>query len=126
MIVVDTSALMSIALAEPEAERCMRALHAADRVLISAATVTETLIVAFGRRCDGPMRALFDRFGLIVEPLTDARAKAAADGYRRYGKRWHPASLNMGDSFAYALAIEHACPLLFVGNDFGKTDVLAA
>ena len=120
MIVVDTSALISIALAEPEDERCMRSLYDADRVLIAAATMIETLIVAFGRDCEAPIRAIFDRFGLIVEPLTEARARAAADGYRRYGKGWHPAALSFGDSFAYALAIEHACPLLFVGQDFAK------
>jgi ribonuclease VapC len=126
VIVVDTSALISIALAEPEDARCMRTLHEADRALISAATMTETLIVAFGRNCEAPIRAMFDRFGLVVEPVTDARARAAADAYRRYGKGWHAASLNFGDSFSYALAIEHACPLLFVGNDFAQTDVIPA
>ena len=123
MIVVDSSALIAIALAEPDAERCMRALHEAERVSISAATVTETLIVAFGRECEAPIRAIFDRLGLVVEPVTEARARAAADAYRRYGKGWHAAALNYGDCFAYALAIEHGCPLLYVGEDFAKTDV---
>lgn len=126
MIVVDTSALIAIALSEAEKDRCKRTLFEADRVLISAATVTETLIVARGRNCEGPIRAMFDRFGLEIEPLTDRRARAAADAYGRYGKGWHAASLNLGDSFPYALAIEHECPLLFVGNDFSLTDVAVA
>lgn len=117
---------MAIALAEPDAGQCMRALHEAERVSISAATVTETLIVAFGRDCEAPIRALFDRFGLVIEPVTEGRARAAADAYRRYGKGWHAAALNYGDCFAYALAIEHGCPLLYVGDDFGKTDVTSA
>lgn len=126
MIVVDTSALIAIALSEPETERCKRTLLNADRILISAVTVTETLIVALGRGCEAPIRAILDRYGLEVEPLTDVRARAAADAYRRYGKGWHPAGLNLGDSFAYALAIERECPLLFVGEDFSWTDVAIA
>lgn len=124
MIVVDSSALVAIALAEPKARDCMLALHTADRVLMSAANVTETMIVAFGRECEPQMRALFDRFGIVIEPVTAARAHAAAAAYRRYGKGWHAATLNYGDSFAYALATEMSCPLLFVGDDFSLTDVL--
>ena len=126
MIVVDSSALIAIALAEPETESCMRALHNAERVLISAATVTETLIVAFGREYEAPIRGIFDRFGLVVESVTEPRARAAADAYRRYGKGWHAAALNYGDCFSYALAIEYGCPLLYVGDDFRKTDIVSA
>lgn len=126
MIVVDSSALVAIALAEPDARDIMKALHDADRVVISAANLTETMIVAFGRECEPEMRALFDRFGIVVEPVTEARAEAAANVYRRYGKGWHAAGLNFGDSFAYALAREKACPLLYVGDDFAKTDIASA
>ena len=126
MIVVDTSALIAIALDEADAERCMHALHSVRPVLISAATVTETLIVAHGRECMGPVQALLDGFGLVVEPVTDTRARAAAAAYRRYGKQYHPAELNYGDSFSYALAREFDCPLLFIGNDFRQTDVTPA
>ena len=59
-------------------------------------------------------------------PLTEAGARAAARAYRRYGKKWHATALNYGDSFAYALANEHDCPLLFVGDDFSRTDVASA
>ena len=104
----------------------MHVLHASERTLISAGTLTETLIVAQGRDCESQMRTIFDRFGLVVEPLTEERARAAAQAYYRYGKGWHAAGLNYGDSFAYALANEHGCPLLYVGDDFAKTDIRSA
>lgn len=126
MIVVDTSALIEIAIGAPRATECRQALKQADTLLISAGTVTETLIVATGRAVEPQMTALLDRFGLTVVPLTEERAKAAARAYRRYGKSWHAAALNFGDSFAYALAKEHDCPLLFVGDDFSRTDIASA
>lgn len=126
MIVVDTSALIEIAIGAPRAPECRQALKQADTLLISAGTVTETLIVATGRAVEPQMTALLDRFGLTVVPLTEERAKAAARAYRRYGKSWHAAALNFGDSFAYALAKEHDCPLLFVGDDFARTDIASA
>lgn len=126
MIVVDSSALIEIILDAPAAIACMDALEAADEVLISAGTMTECLIVAFGHKAEQPLKNLFDRFGLTVIPVTEARAQAAAQGYQRYGRGWHAAGLNFGDSFAYAPAKEYGCPLLFVGDDFSKTDVASA
>ena len=93
---------------------------------MSAPTVTETLTVAFGRSAEPQLRAVLDRFGIEVVPLTETRARAAAAAYRRYGKGWHAAGLNFGDCFAYALAREHDCPLLFIGKDFALTDVRPA
>ena len=84
------------------------------------------MIVASRRRCATPIAAIFDQFDLAIEPLTKSRAFAAADAYNRWGKSFHKASLNYGDSFAYVLAIELDCPLLFVGNDFAQTDVKVA
>ena len=104
----------------------MRRLHDEAHAAISAATMTEALIVAIGRECEPQMQAIFDGFGLIIEPATAARARAASEAYRRYGKGWHAAALNFGDTFAYALAKEHDCPLLYIGNDFAKTDVASA
>ncbi len=126
MIVVDTSALIEIAIDPPRALHCRRPLKEADSLLISAGTVTETLIVAGGHAVEPQMTALLDHFGLSIVPLTEERAKAAARAYRRYGRSWHAAALNFGDCFAYALAKEHDCPLLFVGHDFSKTDVKRA
>lgn len=126
MIVVDSSALIAIALNEDDAERLMNVLHGEADGLISAATVTETLIVAAGRGCEQPINRLFERFGLVVEPVTELRARAAAAAYRMYGKGFHAAALNFGDTFAYALAKEHDCPLLYIGDDFARTDIVAA
>jgi ribonuclease VapC len=126
VIVVDSSALIEIIRDGPCASGCMAALETAEKVFISAATMTESLIVAAGHRAEGPLTSLFERFGLDVIALTSDRAKDAANAYRRYGKGWHAAGLNFGDCFAYALAKELDCPLLFVGNDFPMTDVKVA
>lgn len=126
MIVVDSSALMAIALDEPVADDCIRALQEADSVLIAAPTVTESLIVAMKRGAGRPMSDLLDGFGFTIVPLTEMRARAAAEAYAKWGKGAHAAALNFGDCFAYAVAREHACPLLFVGDDFTKTDLQAA
>lgn len=126
MIVVDSSALVAIALAEDDAERCIAAMQKADRLLISAANVTEALIVACGRDCEEAMRNLLSSSRLDIVPVTAERARAAANAYKHYGKGWHAASLNYGDSFAYALAKEQDCCLLFIGNDFSLTDIAPA
>jgi ribonuclease VapC len=126
VIVVDTSALIEIILDASRAEACIMALESADAVVISAGSIAESLIVAIGHSAERPLGSLFERFGLDVIPLTEGRAKAAARAYRRYGKGWHPAGLNFGDCFAYALAEELDCPLLFVGADFAKTDIRSA
>jgi ribonuclease VapC len=113
MIAVDTSALMAIVLDEPQAETCMVAIEAADGLLISAGTVAEALIVA-GRRNVGEEIA-----------VTEASARRIAEAYARWGKGVHPAGLNYGDCFAYEVASERGCPLLFVGDDFSRTDLLS-
>lgn len=126
MIVVDTSALMTIVLDEPDADRCDAVLIAAAAVSISAGTLAEALIVSGRRNIATEMTRLVDRLGMIVEPVTTARARRMAEAYGRWGKGIHPAGLNIGDCFAYALAVERACPLLFIGNDFARTDVMSA
>ncbi len=126
MIVVDTSALMAIALDEPDAAACMDTIENSDPLLISAATLTEILIVAARRGAVDAAEALFDAFDFTIVPVDEARARTAADAYRRWGKGFHPASLGYGDSFPYALAKEHDCPLLFIGSDFARTDVKSA
>lgn len=126
MIAVDTSALMAILLDEPKAEACMTALEAADRLLISAATVAEALIVAGRRSLSGDMAALITGLDFEIESLTARTAPRIAAVYDRWGKGIHPAALNVGDCFAYAVAAEHDCPLLYVGNDFSRTDIRSA
>jgi ribonuclease VapC len=123
MIVVDTSALMAVVLGEPRADACASALVASDRLLISAVTVSEALIVAARRNVGAEMTDLIDGLGFEVLAVTDSSARLAAQAYARWGKGVHPAALNFGDCFAYAAARENGCPLLYVGEDFDRTDV---
>jgi ribonuclease VapC len=123
MIAVDTSALMAILLNEPEADACIAALSTAEQVLISAGTVAEALIVSARRNVGESMTRLIDGFGFEVVPLTAASARRIALVYQRWGKGINPAALNFGDCFAYEVAREHSCRLLFVGNDFTGTDI---
>ncbi len=123
---MDTSALVEIALAAPCGQDCSRALLEADQLFVSAGTVTETLIVSTGCDVEPQMAAILDRFGFTVILLAEERAKATARAYQRYGRGWHAASLNFGDCFAYVLAKELDCPLLFVGDGFATTDVKSA
>ncbi len=126
MIAVDTSALMAILQREPGFEVCMDVLEAETEVLISAGTLAEALIVAGRRVVAQPMNALIDGLGFTIAPVTAAIARRVAEAYGRWGKGVHPAGLNLGDCFAYALASEQGCPLLFVGDDFSKTDLVRA
>jgi ribonuclease VapC len=126
VIAVDTSALMTIALREPKATACMDALKAASAVLISAGTVAETMIVAVRRDIAEDMQRLIDGLGLRIINVTPVVAQRVAQAYAQWGKGLHPASLNFGDCFSYAVAKEHDCPLLYVGNHFAQTDIKSA
>ena len=126
MIVVDTSALIAIVLEEPQAENCLTAITTESSLKISAATIAEALVVADGRKVGRAMRHLIDRFDFEIVTVTSSSAERVAESYRLWGKGNHPAGLNFGDCFAYALAKELACPLLFIGNDFARTDIMRA
>ena len=123
MIAVDTSALMAILLGEAEAEACAVALETEDEIVISAGTVAEALIVDGRRDLGDEMERLIGGLGLKVVAATAASARRMAQAQGRWGKGLHPAGLNFGDCFAYEVAREHGCPLLFVGEDFARTDV---
>jgi ribonuclease VapC len=126
MIAVDTSALLAILLAEPESDACIAALEAAPAVLISAGTLAEALIVAQRRNIGAEMAALVADLGFTVLPVATAEARRVAEAYARWGEGRHPAGLNVGDCFAYAVARDFACPLLYVGADFARTDLAPA
>jgi len=126
MIAVDTSALMAIVLNEPGADASVAALEAEDDLLISAGTVAEALIVAARRNVGEEMERLIDGVGFEIVSVTPASAKRIARAYESWGKGVHPAALNFGDCFAYEVAKEHRCRLLYVGEDFRKTDVEGA
>ncbi|MFL9828450.1 type II toxin-antitoxin system VapC family toxin [Rhodoplanes sp. SY1] len=123
MIVVDTSALLAIVLDEPEADACQAALEAEDEILISAGTVAEALIVGARHGVIEEIERMLDELGIEVVTVTAAAARRIGEAHRTFGKGVHPAGLNFGDCFAYEVAKEHACRLLFIGNDFSKTDV---
>jgi ribonuclease VapC len=123
MIAVDTSALMAIVLGEAEADACIAVLEAEPALLISASTMAEALIVAARRNVADEMAKLLDGLGFDVVTVTAASARRIASAYERWGEGVHSAGLNFGDCFAYEVAKEHNCGLLFVGDDFSKTDV---
>ena len=123
MIAVDTSALMAIVLNESSADACMAALEAEDDLLISAGTVAEALIVSARRNVGNEVSSLIDGLGFEIVTVTPAAARRIALAYTQWGKGVNPAALNFGDCFAYEVAKEHACRLLYVGDDFSKTDI---
>jgi ribonuclease VapC len=123
MIAVDTSALMAIVLDDPEADACAAALVTEDDLLISAGTVAEALIAAARRNVGEEMARLIDGLGFEVVNVTSASARRIAQAYEQWGKGMHPAALNFGDCFAYEAAKAHGCRLLYVGENFRRTDV---
>lgn len=126
MIAVDTSALMAILRKELLGEACEAALKTKDPILMSAATLTECLIVARRKRALPGMEVLLERLHLTVEEVTPEVALAAAEAYGRWGKGFHEAGLNYGDCFSYVVARSNNCPLLYVGDDFAQTDIRSA
>ena len=125
-MIIDTSALFAILQLEPEAQRLIDSIKAAGHRAISAATLVEASIVAESKAGDQGTRELdaaLARFRVEVVALTESHAMHARRAFRRYGKGRHPAQLNFGNCFAYALAKATGEPLLFKGDDFSKTDV---
>lgn len=117
---------MAILRDEDRAQACTSVLEANDRLLMSAATVAEAWIVADRRNLGSQMRRLIGGLGIEIIDVTPAVARQVADAYGQWGKGVHPAALNFGDCFAYVLAKEQGCPLLYVGDDFAQTDIASA
>ena len=126
-MVIDASALIAILDDEPERRAFIEAIAADPVRLISAATVLETGIVVESRRGEHAGRE-FDLFlhraHARIVPVDEKQVETARAAYRRYGKGRHPAGLNFGDCFSYALAKVEGQPLLFKGGDFSRTDVV--
>jgi ribonuclease VapC len=123
MIAVDTFALMAILLGEKDADSCVAVLESETALLISAGTVAEALIVAARRKIGDEMTSLIGGLGFEIVSVTPAAAQRIACAYAKWGKGVHPAALNFGDCFAYEVAKDRGCPLLYVGDDFAKTDI---
>jgi ribonuclease VapC len=128
MIVVDTSAVLCVMLEEPEADAVREALLRASRRSLSASNYVECAMVIAGRRIGG--RSDLDEWlairGVDVVAVDRSLAELAADAFVRFGRGRHPAGLNYGDCFAYALAKHLRAPLLFKGSDFAMTDIQPA
>ena len=124
-MVIDTSALAAIFFREPEREYFRAAILAADACLISAATVLEAGMVIEARRGGGAARE-FDLFvvraNFKIVAVDSDQAELARSAWRKYGKGRHPAALNFGDCFVYALAKASGDPILAKGADFSLTD----
>lgn len=126
-IVVDPSALAAVVFGEPDAEGLLSVLLAnVGDIQLSAASLFEVTIVVEARQgleATADLRLLLDRLGVDTVPLDEDQAHIAIAGWRRFGRGRHPAGLNLGDCFAYALSKASAAPLLFKGQDFAQTDV---
>ena len=128
-MVIDTLAILAMLLDEPEADAFARRVEADPVVLVSAASRVEATFVIEGRKGDaGRVRLdrLFALAGAEIVPVNAEQAEVACEAFRRYGKGRHPANLNFGDVFAYALAKTSGEPLLFKGDDFSRTDLPSA
>jgi ribonuclease VapC len=128
-MVIDTSALMAILLDEPERRRFNEKIEADPRRLMSAVSFVETALVIETRLGEAGGRELdlfLHRADIEVMPVDIDQAEIARRAFRTYGRGRHPAGLNFGDCFVYALAKTTGEPLLFKGDDFGRTDVTAA
>lgn len=128
-MIIDTSALVAILFDEPDAGRFVEAIVSADDRRISAATFVEVSIVVEAQtRGSGPSQldALLRTAAIVVEPVTEEQARIARQAFVDFGKGRHPAGLNFGDCFSYALAKAAGQSLLFNGADFARTDVESA
>ena len=125
-MVIDTSAVLAILEDEPERLRFSEALEDADIRSMSAASFVETSMIIESRYGSDGVRdldLLISKAAIALEPVDVEQAHLARQAFRLYGKGRHPAGLNFGDCFAYALARSRAEPLLFKGQDFSRTDI---
>jgi ribonuclease VapC len=125
-MIVDSSAVLAIVFGEPGFEEFAKAIANDSAPKLSAASFVEVSIVAEQRESDRAVRHadfFFQSSGMVIEPVTVEQAMLARDGFSRFGKGRHPANLNFGDCFSYALAKAMGEPLLFKGDDFRHTDV---
>jgi ribonuclease VapC len=128
-LVIDSSALLAILLREEPADRLLAALLGASSRRVSAASVLEASLVLVARladRGDLELDAVLRELALEIVPVTVEQLRLARDAGVQFGKGQHPAGLNFGDLFGYGLAASLGEPLLFVGDDFARTDVPVA
>lgn len=128
-MVIDSSALVAVMLGEPERSAYSQAIISRPVRLAGAATLLETTIVVLARKGEpgvAELNAFIRNASIETASFTAEQLVLAIDAFRRFGKGRHPASLNFGDCFSYALAKATGEPLLFKGDDFSKTDIQRA
>lgn len=128
-MVIDTSAILAILFEEPESERFAKAIADDATRLMAAPTLTECFIVLEAKKGEMALKELellIHKTSTDIVSFTVEQAQFAHYAWQRYGKGRHPAALNLGDCFSYALAKYSGEPLLFKGSDFDKTDILSA
>ena len=128
-MIVDSSAVLAVLFGEPDAERYERAIAEASHRRMSVANLLEAAIVVesrSGAEAGNELDFVLERASIELVPVTLEHVQAARRAWRRFGKGNHPAGLNLGDCFAYALAEIAREPLLFKGGDFELTDIEAA
>jgi len=130
IMVIDTSALIAILFGEPEADRLVAAIADAPERVVGAPTLVEASAILLARKGaagDLALDALLRRFDIRVVPMSTEAAASARAAYKRYGKGvGQPGVLNLGDCLAYGVAVAGGDSLLFKGDDFARTDVVAA
>jgi len=128
-LIIDSSALLAILYQEPDAALFERAIATAPSSRMSAANALEASMVVEGRggvAAGDELDAFMEAADIRLAPVTEEHFVAARRAWRRFGKGNHPAALNFGDCFAYALAEATGEPLLFKGDDFAQTDIASA
>lgn len=127
-MIIDTSTLLAVLLEEPDARRFENSIARAWPRRMSTVALLEAAMVVESRggtRAGQALDELLEKVEIQSVPVTSEHASAARRAWRRFGKGYHPAELNFGDCFAYALAEVIGEPLLFKGEDFARTDVEA-
>jgi ribonuclease VapC len=128
-VIVDSSAIVAIIVREPGWEQLVDRIGAQDTCAIGAPTLVETglvLTAKMGKKASSVLSRLLQETGIAVIPFAEEHWQAAVEAYTRFGKGRHAAGLNFGDCLTYAVARLAERPLLFVGNDFSRTDLTAA
>lgn len=125
-MVVDTSALIAVALGESDAGLFRVALETATDINISAVSKLEIGIVAAQRNVFDEVMLMIDTLNIEIQPFDNRQCQIAIAAHQQFGKGRHPAALNFGDCCSYALATSLGWPLLFKGNDFTQTDITSA
>jgi ribonuclease VapC len=127
-MVLDSSAIVAIHLREPGYERLIERIDAAEVVVVGVPTLLETVMVLtarLGHDARPLLSAFLRRMDAEVVPFHEEHLDAAAAAFLRFGRGRHPAALNFGDCMSYAVASVAGMPLLYTGEDFGRTDIAA-